>query len=349
MPSSCVVIHNDVGPNPIANERHDPDGHRIAVGRARRCGRALGLVVALIVIASCGSGSAATPKSGRSTTSSSATSSTTAAARPTTGAPCGATTAPPNHYTSVVVFSFENRRWDEIGPGFGTAMPYLHNLGNQCSWFPDWNEINEHDKSLGQYVGQVTGAQETKTVDDCKPSATCNTTADNLFRQVRNSGRSAINYVEGATTPCSADGNKEKHIPALYLWGADDRAHCDEQVRPFTEFDPKRLPAFAFVTPTLCHDGHDCSDQVVDTWSQEHVQPVLDSAAYRAGKVAVFIWYDESAPVPNLWITPTALAGARAGVAAGSAATLRAWQSMLDVPCLANACSAPDLRTAAHS
>jgi hypothetical protein len=248
----------------------------------------------------------------------------------------------------VVVFSFENRSWDEIGAGFGRGMPYLHTLGTQCSWFPEWNETDEHDKSLAQYVGQVTGARQPGTVDDCKPSATCNTTADNLFRQLRSDGRPAVNFVEGATQPCSADGNASKHIPALYLWGADDRAHCADQVRPLADLDPNHLPAFAFVTPTLCNDGHDCSDQVVDGWAGAHIQPVLDSAAYRRGEVAVFVWYDESAPVPNLWITPTASAGARTGTGS-AAATLRAWQSMLGVPCLADACTAPDLRAAVHS
>jgi hypothetical protein len=48
-------------------------------------------------------------------------------------------------------------------------------------------------------------------------------------------------------------------------------------------------------------------------------------------------------------MTPTALPGARVGVAGGAAATLRAWQSMLNVPCLADACSSTDLRTAAHA
>lgn len=313
----------------------------IRFGSRRDAALVAGLI---ILVTACGSSSGSRPQP-----TSSSTSRATTTTVPVTSAACGATGTPRDHYDSVVVFSFENRTWDDVGAGFGPAMPYLHALGTQCSWFPDWTEINEHDKSLGQYVGQMTGQLETKTVDDCKPSDSCNTTADNLFRQVRASGRSAVNYVEGASVPCSDDGNKAKHIPPLYFYGADDRAHCAEQVRPFDDFDPNRLPAFAFVTPTLCNDGHDCSDQVVDAWARQHVQPVLDSPAYRAGKVAVFIWYDESAPVPNLWITPTATAGARTGTPGGTAATLRAWESMLGVPCLADACTAPDMRTAAHS
>jgi len=255
----------------------------------------------------------------------------------------------PAGYRSVVVFAFENRTWDDVGLGFGPDMPYLHGLGRQCSYFTDWTEADTGQNSLTQYVGQVTGAFQSGTVDDCSPSTSCSTRADNLFRQARRSGLVAINYVEGATTDCSASGNAAKHVPVLYLWGADDRAHCAEQVKPFREFNPAALPAFSFVTPTLCNDGHDCSNAVVDAWAKDHVQPVLESSAYRAGQVAVFIWYDEDHPVPNLWITPTAKAGAITTPGAGYASTLKAWESMLGLRCLATACTAPDLRTPANS
>ncbi|HMC69088.1 MAG TPA: hypothetical protein VKJ07_08040, partial [Mycobacteriales bacterium] len=143
-----------------------------------------------------------------------------------------------------MVFAFENRTWSDVGPGFGRDMAYLHSLGQRCSYFTDWTETNNAQNSLTQYTGQVTGAFQPGTVNDCSPSTSCSTTADNLFRQARRAGLSAINYVEGATSGCSAHGNAAKHIPALYMWGADDRAHCNDQVRPFQEFDPNRLPAF---------------------------------------------------------------------------------------------------------
>jgi hypothetical protein len=263
---------------------------------------------------------------------------------------CGNSGTVPKQYRSVVVFAFENRSWDSVGGvGFGSDMPYLHDLAQQCSYFTDWTEADTGQNSLSQYVGQVTGAPQPATVDDCSPSASCSTQADNLFRQARNSGLTAVNYVEGATSGCSDGGNAAKHVPVLYLWGADDRAHCDAQARPFSAFNPNALPGFAFVTPTLCNDGHDCGNNVVDGWAKQHVQPVLDSAAYRAGHVAVFIWYDEDHPVPNLWITPTAKAGAVTTSGAGYAGTLKAWESMLGLPCLANACTAPDMRTPTNS
>jgi hypothetical protein len=227
-------------------------------------------------------------------------------------------------------------------------MPYLHALGTQCAYFTHWDETDPTQNSLTQYVGQVTGARQPGTQNDCSPSTTCSTKADSIFRQARNAGLKAVNYVEGASKPCSAQGNAAKHVPVLYLWGDADRAHCAEQVRPLTDLNPSALPSFAFVTPTLCNDGHDCDNQRVDAWAKGHVQPIIDSAAYRAGKVAIFVWYDEDRPVPNLWVAPTAAPEAKQLAGAGYAGTLAAWESMLGLRCLANACGAPDMRAAAN-
>lgn len=316
------------------------------------------VLIALVLLGACSSSShrAAVPSvpSVPSTAASSTTTLRLPVAPTTTPAVvqrtvCGNAGRAPARYRSVVVFSFENRTWGDVGLGFGPGMPYLHSLGQQCAWFPNWTETDTQQSSLTQYIGQVTGAFQAGTVNDCSPSPRCSTTADNIFRQARTAGVGAVNYVEGATEGCSASGNAAKHIPALYLWGADDRAHCREQVRPFTEFDPNHLPAFAFITPTLCNDGHDCGNGVVDAWARAHIAPLLASSAYRAGKVAVFVWYDEDHPVANMWITPTAHAGPVDVAAAGYAGTLRAWESMLGLPCLANACGAVDMRGPANS
>jgi phosphatidylinositol-3-phosphatase len=255
------------------------------------------------------------------------------------------------------VFSFENRTWNDVGMGFGRRTPYLHALGRQCSYFTDWRNANPrpdtltepvgHD-SVAQYVAQITGMSSPSTFDNCYPSATCSTRANNLFRQTRRAGLSAVNYVEGAYTGCSSATNTATHVPALYLRGGADRFYCESQVRPLKEFNPAAPPAFAFITPSLCNDGHDCGNSVVDRWAHAHIQPVLQSRRYAEGKVAVFIWYDEDRPVPNMWIAPTARSGARHLVGAGYAGTLKAWESMLGLPCLANACTAPDMRTAAN-
>jgi hypothetical protein len=255
---------------------------------------------------------------------------------------CGSTAAPPAHYQHVVIFSFENRTWSNVGLGFSpSTMPYLHSLAAQCSYFSDWTETNTSQNSLTQYIGETSGVNNTSTVNDCSPSPSCQSTDNNIFRQVRVAGGSARNYVEGATSGCSASGNAAKHIPGLYYFGTytdgtgshNDHDFCNAEVRPYSEFDVNNLPTYAFITPTLCNDGHDCGDATVDAWASTNIQKVLDSAAYKAGTVAVFVWYDEDHPTPNLQIAPTSHAGDITQSGVGShAALLKTIEDLLGVP-----------------
>jgi hypothetical protein len=240
-----------------------------------------------------------------------------------------------------VVFSFENRTWSNVGLGFSaTTMPYLHSLASQCTYFSDWTETNTSQNSLTQYIGETSGVDNPNTVNDCNPSTTCRSTDNNIFRQVRVTGGTARNYVEGATTGCSASGNAAKHIPGLYYFGTytdpttgqshHDDEFCTTEVRPYTEFDVNNLPTYAFITPTLCNDGHDCGDATVDAWARSNIQPVLDSATYKMGTTAVFVWYDEDHPVPNTQIGMTSHGGNITQTGVGShAAMLKMIENML--------------------
>ena len=263
----------------------------------------------------------------------------------------------PVQYKKVVVFAFENRTWAMVGgEGFNREVPYFHALAQSCSYFSSWTQTNLIEKSMTQYTGQVTGAFQPSLVSNCAPSASCSTTADNIFRQARVAGKRAINYVDGASTGCSAGslgGSTAiawvQTVPRMYMWGADQTT-CADEVRPYSEFDPNNLPDFAFVTPTPCHNGHQIftcgTNAAVSAWASVNVERVLQSEGYRRGEVAVFIWYDEDSPVPNMQIAPNARPGPFPTVGIGYGSTLKAWESMLGLPCLAGACSAPDMRTA---
>lgn len=255
---------------------------------------------------------------------------------------CDSSAAPPSRYQHVVVFAFENRTWSSVGLGFSARdMPYLHALASQCSYFRDWRETDTAQNSLTQYIGMTSGVDNPNTVNDCKPSKSCRSLDDNIFRQVRVAGGSARNYVEGATSGCSAGGNAAKHIPALYYFGNysdatgthNDHDYCNSEVRPYDEFDVNNLPTYAFITPTQCHDGHNCGDADVDAWASTNIQKVLDSATYKAGTVAIFIVYDEDHPVPNLVVAPTSHAGEITLTGVGShAALLKTVEAMLGLP-----------------
>jgi len=261
----------------------------------------------------------------------------------------------PAAHQKVVVFSFENRTWSSVGGTQFQGMPYLNSLAKQCSTFADYTEADTSQNSASQYVAQMIGSTNHTVLNDCSPSATCQATQDNLFRQVRVAGLVPRSYVEGATTGCSASGNAAKHIPALYFFGTytdavgthNDHDFCSTEVRPYTEFNPNALPDFSFVTPTLCNDGHDCPSSTVDAWASTNVQAVLNSAAYKAGQVTVFVWYDEDRPVPNMQIGLHVTAGVRT-TPVNYASTLRAWEDLLGVPRLGGAATATDMRVLAN-
>jgi hypothetical protein len=223
-------------------------------------------------------------------------------------------------------------------------MSYVHALASNCSYFSDWTETNTTQNSLTQYIGETSGVDNPNTVNDCTPSTKCESTDNNIFRQVRLAGGTARNYVEGATTGCSdgsAGDNAAKHIPGLYYFGTytdgtgmhNDHDFCNTEVRPYSEFDVNNLPTYAFITPNLCNDGHDCGDANVEAWASANIQPVLDSPAYKAGTVAVFVWYDEDHPTPNIQIAPTSHKGDITTVGIGThAALLKTIEDLLGLP-----------------
>ena len=230
----------------------------------------------------------------------------------------------------------ENRTWSqEGGPGF-SAMPYFAGLARHCAFYDQWTQTNPNQDSLTQYIGLTSGVDNPHTVNDCSPSASCSSTDDNIFRQVRVSGGTARSYVEDATAPCSAAGNAAKHIPALYYRGSYqdagathlDSEFCTSEVLPLRALDPNDLPTFAMVTPNLCDDGHDCSNDTVDGWASVHIAAILNGADYLAGDTAVFVLWDESAPLPNLIVAPSALPGPRPG-SGSHAAALKTFDELL--------------------
>src|SRR5207244_11709488 len=132
----------------------------------------------------------------------------------------------------------------------------------------------------------------------CDHSTSCRSTDNNIFRQVRVSGGTARNFVEGATSGCSASGNAPKHIPSLYYYGTytnssgatvSDNSFCSVETRAYTEFDPNNLPTYAFISPDLCNDGHDCGDDVVDNWAKTNVQKILASTDDKSDSTDVLI------------------------------------------------------------
>ena len=143
-------------------------------------------------------------------------------------------------------------------------------------------------------------------------------------------------YAEGFP---AAAGFAKKHVPFLYF--PRDRMH----VMSLGRFDPRRLPAFSFVTPDLCHDMHDCSIETGDRWLRTFILPLLEIE-----DTAIFIAFDEgTTDVGGGGNVPLVVAGTavRAHSVFGKPVThyglLRTMEALLGLPPLASARTARPL------
>jgi hypothetical protein len=151
--------------------------------------------------------------------------------------------------------------------------------------------------SLPNYLDLVAGSAE--GIDsDCTQ---CSVEGMTLVDQLTARGDDWRAYMESMPSACyqgdSAAGlYAKKHDPFLYFAHIrNDGAQC-HRVQPLTGLDTAlaadSLPAFTFVTPNLCHDGHDCSLHTSDAWVGQFVQKVATSRWFSDGGV-LLVTYDE--------------------------------------------------------
>ena len=108
--------------------------------------------------------------------------------------------------------------------------------------------------------------------------------------------------MESMTTNCQSTGlvgYAVRHNPPPYLTSL--AAGCSVNDVPYAalqaDLDNDTLPAFVFITPNTIDDGHDGGDPIsiqhTDAWLAAELPKILGSAAYRKGRTAIFITWDE--------------------------------------------------------
>jgi hypothetical protein len=108
--------------------------------------------------------------------------------------------------------------------------------------------------------------------------------------------------MEGMTGNCyrNTNGYALKHNPFAYYG-----SKCPAQVVPFTQFSTDMaatVPRFVWITPDLCHDGHDCSNSVVNDWLLQTVPVILGTDAWQDNGVLYITW-DEGEDNANSVLT----------------------------------------------
>jgi phospholipase C len=231
--------------------------------------------------------------------------------------------------------------------------PFLHSLADACGTASNYVDHGIHP-SLPNYLAATTGG--TQGVHDDDEPLKHQLAVDNIFRQVRAIGKTSRSYEESMPGNCSLQSANQyavKHNPAAYFVGGDDRTACKRDNVPFDQFFTDLaggLPEFTMITPNICNDMHDCSVEEGDKWLSDVVTQITASPAYRDGKTALFVVFDESegaGTTPLVAIAPSIAPGTVADVQLDHYALLAFTEDALGVPDhLGKAADAPSMAQA---
>jgi hypothetical protein len=243
---------------------------------------------------------------------------------------------PPAHH--VFVINLENKGYDTTwGPD--SAAPYLSQTLRAQGVLLTQYYGTAHN-SLPDYIGQISGqGPNPQTQGDCQVysdfvstgtvapgqavgqgcvyPAPVRTVADQLSA----AGLSWKGYMEDMGTACRhpalnthddtqqaevGDQYAARHDPFVYFHSIIDSPACAQRVvdlsaLPTDLSSASTTPSLTYITPNLCHDGHDapCVDgqpgglTSADAWLQQWIPRITSSPAFRKDGVLV-ITFDES-------------------------------------------------------
>ncbi len=269
---------------------------RIGQHRALRCSRsavASALVVLMVASGACGGPAARRPAAVRSAgpPSSAAASSP---ARP------GVKRA--RRFGHVFLVVMENEPF-----AAALADPSIARLARRYAY--EANSYAAAHPSLPNYLA-LTGGSTFGITSDC---LTCFVSAPNLAQQLQAAHLSWDGYFQSVSQSCylgtSYGEYAAKHNPFRYYRDVRSRRALCSHLRPYAELrsaleaPARRTPAFVWVTPNVCYDGHSCPLFLAGRFLTGLVREITASAAWRDGGLLLVTWDEGSGGDPRS-ITP---------------------------------------------
>jgi hypothetical protein len=181
----------------------------------------------------------------------------------------------PSKKSRVVVVVMENKEYgDVIG---SHDAPYLTGLAHRYAAPHSLYGIRH--PSLPNYLAMI-GGRTFGIEDDC---TSCSVDGMSLPDQLERAGRTWRAYMQGLPQACfkGAEHGRyaKKHDPFMYFKSIRQSPRRCGRVVPYTrlghDLRHRTLPDFAFVSPDLCADTHDCSVRTGDRFLESLVPALL--------------------------------------------------------------------------
>jgi len=218
---------------------------------------------------------------------------------------------PPLQHVFLIIE--ENISFEEVTVTHGAEAPYLNALAAAHVRHEKFYAVAH--PSLGNYTAMISGQVPLSSESrNCPRYSNCIRPGPTIAAQLDAKGRSWRGYFESMPVPCARPtgfldnynyGYATRHNPFVYFSEiVADEAYCNAHVVPYEKNFERDLagtpPAFAFIVPDTCNDGHDAGCragktplEVLDNWLEKHVPPILQFVYANPGS-ALIITFDES-------------------------------------------------------
>ena len=205
---------------------------------------------------------------------------------------CNFKSTAPHVYSSVIWFWFGDADGAQVASASGVT-PYTGSLMDRCGIAVNYHNITHPyvPNTIGATSGVVQGQVATS---DCAPTA-CPQQQQSIFDQLQAGGRQWREFVLAPQGTCA-------DAPAAYYPSV--AARCAQWEAPLgtpqrgelrDELVSGTLADFTFILPDIAHDTGPQADQLLSEW----IPAITGSSQYRAGKVAVFITWDQGLTDPT--------------------------------------------------
>jgi phospholipase C len=194
------------------------------------------------------------------------------------------------NFSHIAIIVLENREFDSVVGNSG--MPNFNGWAKQYTLLTQYYAIRH--PSLPNYIAMI-GGDTFGITSDC---VTCYINATSLPDLIEASGRTWKAYMESMPEPCHLTDTLlyyPKHNPFIYFDPIrTNTERCQSHVVPLTDLESDlsngTLPNFIFISPNICNDAHDCSEETADNWLGKYVDWLLGNPEMAKDGLIVITW-----------------------------------------------------------